>query len=117
MKHHHLFHLAASAAITLGLVAASASAEPPASAPPTDQAPMSQSQTPAQQPMDSKVSQVAKFEALDVNHDGAIDKTEAASNKVLAAQFDRLDANHDGKISPSEFANAKGVFAASSGGY
>jgi hypothetical protein len=55
------------------------------------------------------VSMQSKFDSLDVNHDGYIDKQEAAADSKLLAQFDRLDANKDSKLSLAEFANAKGL--------
>src|SRR5262249_26347914 len=48
----------------------------------------------------------AKFDALDVNHDGTIDRKEAAASEVLSAQFDALDKKHDGRLDLSEFAAA-----------
>ncbi len=39
---------------------------------------------------------------LDVNHDGVIDRTEAAASPRLAGKFDQLDSNHDGKLDASE---------------
>ncbi|EGD10620.1 putative calcium-binding protein [Xanthomonas vesicatoria ATCC 35937] len=39
---------------------------------------------------------------LDSNHDGVIDRSEAAADPKLAAQFDRLDTNKDGKLSRDE---------------
>jgi hypothetical protein len=55
------------------------------------------------------VSMQSKFDSLDINHDGYIDKQEAAGDPKLLAQFDRLDANKDLKLSMTEFANAKGL--------
>ena len=49
----------------------------------------------------------AKFDALDVNHDGSIDEQEAKASKTLAAEFKKLDTNKDGKLSLAEFSNAK----------
>lgn len=105
-----LITLASLALLSLG---ATAFAAPPASnaqstSPPTstDQDPMEKTSTSA----DTSVSMQARFQALDTNGDGYIDKTEAASNSALLQQFDKLDVNHDSKLSPSEFANAKGIF-------
>jgi|SRR6516162_3956409 hypothetical protein len=105
-----LIVLATAALLSLG---ATAFAAPPTTGsqptstekgPPTEQ--MDKTSTSA----DSSVSMQARFQALDTNGDGYIDKTEAASNSALLQQFDKLDVNHDGKLSPSEFANAKGIF-------
>ena len=52
-----------------------------------------------------------KFDQLDINHDGYVDKTEASASSVLAAQFDKIDGNHDGKLSLSEFASIKDLAA------
>lgn len=96
--------LAVSVSIAFGLSSAAAFA-----APPTDPA---QSSAPMQHrsgQADSPASVQARFEALDLNHDNYIDKTEASANKTLTAQFDKLDANHDGKLSQAEFGQAKGL--------
>jgi len=50
-----------------------------------------------------------KFDALDMNHDGSIDKQEAAASKQLNAQFAKLDKNKDGKLSMTEFNTAKDI--------
>jgi len=39
---------------------------------------------------------------LDINKDGAIDRSEAAKAPKLLEHFDRLDANKDGRISAEE---------------
>lgn len=41
-----------------------------------------------------------RFDALDVNKDGALDKNEAKG--VLAKSFDEIDANKDGKVTKDE---------------
>jgi hypothetical protein len=55
------------------------------------------------------ISMQSKFDSLDVNHDGYIDKQEAAADQKLAKQFAQLDANKDSKLSITEFSNAKGL--------
>jgi len=50
-----------------------------------------------------------KFDSLDLNHDGSIDKQEAAASKQLNAQFAKLDKNKDGKLSMTEFNGAKDI--------
>lgn len=49
----------------------------------------------------------AKFDLLDANHDGVIDKQEAAASKALTAEFAKIDANNDGKLSLTEFATVR----------
>ena len=39
---------------------------------------------------------------LHTNHDGAVDRTEAAAQPRLAEHFDRIDRNHDGRITADE---------------
>jgi len=45
-----------------------------------------------------------KFDLLDANHDGYVDKNEAAASSVLTSQFEKFDGNHDAKLSLTEFA-------------
>jgi Ca2+-binding EF-hand superfamily protein len=40
--------------------------------------------------------------SLDANHDGAIDRGEAATSPRFAARFDQLDANKDGRLTRNE---------------
>ena len=98
--------LAASIAIAFGLNGTAALAAPPDPADPTQPSSPTQQRTGQ---ADSPASIQARFEALDLNHDNYIDKTEASANKTLSAQFDKLDANHDGKLSLAEFGKAKGL--------
>ena len=45
---------------------------------------------------------------IDANHDGVIDRTEAAAHPRLASSFDQLDTNRDGKLDASERPHRKG---------
>jgi Ca2+-binding EF-hand superfamily protein len=45
---------------------------------------------------------------LDANHDGAIDRVEAAKLPGLAAHFDQLDKNHDGRLDAGERPHMRG---------
>jgi hypothetical protein len=49
----------------------------------------------------------AKFDQLDTDHDGTIDKQEAMASEELTVRFDKLDIDHDGKLSSSEFSAIK----------
>ena len=70
--------------------------------------PTSQSAATAPAPAtDTRSAAQIKFEALDVNHDGYIDKQEAAVSKPLQNEFAKLDANKDSKLSLIEFQNVK----------
>ena len=111
--------------LALALMAASAyAATPPADPDPTSKQPMedttlpkTQSTTPYSTSSDAsaaasdsqQISMQSKFDSLDVNHDGYIDKQEAAADPKLQQQFARLDANKDSKLSMKEFSNAKGL--------
>ena len=55
------------------------------------------------------LSMQSKFDTLDVNHDGYIDKQEAAADPKLKNQFAKIDANKDAKLSITEFSSAKGL--------
>ena len=67
---------------------------------------MSQQAAPATS-TDTRSAAQAKFDALDANHDGYIDKQEAAVSKPLANEFAKLDSNKDNKLSLMEFQNVK----------
>jgi hypothetical protein len=67
---------------------------------------MSQPAAPAAS-TDSKSAAQAKFDALDANHDGYIDKQEASVSKPLANEFAKLDSNKDNKLSLIEFQSVK----------
>jgi hypothetical protein len=72
--------------------------------------PYSSSSSATSSDMSSKtISMQSRFDQLDVNHDGYIDKQEAAADSTLSKQFAKLDANKDVKLSITEFANAKGL--------
>lgn len=45
-----------------------------------------------------------KFEALDANKDGVIDRQEAVADPAVAAAFDQIDAARTGEITPEDFA-------------
>jgi hypothetical protein len=47
------------------------------------------------------------FRQIDLNHDGFIDRREAASRPEFAALLQSADANHDGKLSEEEFKAAQ----------
>jgi hypothetical protein len=69
---------------------------------------MSQPATPAPSTgSDTQSAAQAKFDALDANHDGYIDKQEAAVSKPLANEFAKLDTNKDSKLSLMEFQSVK----------
>ncbi|MBV9190507.1 MAG: hypothetical protein JO292_04465 [Betaproteobacteria bacterium] len=57
----------------------------------------------------------AAFDNLDKNHDGSIDKTEAAAWPRLQQSFDTYDTNHDGKLGKDEFNAAVSALRASRG--
>jgi hypothetical protein len=112
-----------SSAAMLGLSAlvlsagAAIAAQDPAPPQPNPETPPNQStpMTPPQPVTDTTESVTAvasvqsKFDALDTNHDGFIDQTEAAASDVLAGQFATLDASGDGKLSLAEFTAASNL--------
>jgi Ca2+-binding EF-hand superfamily protein len=67
---------------------------------------MTQPATPAPS-TDTKTVAQTKFDALDTNHDGYIDKSEAAVSKPLANEFAKIDSNKDSKLSLIEFQSVK----------
>ena len=52
-----------------------------------------------------------KFNELDANSDGMIDRQEARASTALTAEFDRLDVNKDGQLSVTELGAAKNLAA------
>ena len=58
---------------------------------------------------------IAAFERLDSNADGAISRDEAAAEPALAERFERIDTYGNGRISPAEFALFEPVAAGSEG--
>jgi hypothetical protein len=107
--------------LALALTAASAFAATPPADPTSKGTPMEDSSSPATQattPYSSTsaqsnnsqtISMQSKFDSLDLNHDGYIDKQEAAADTKLSNQFAKLDVNKDGKLSMTEFNSAKGL--------
>lgn len=67
------------------------------------ESPMDQGNT---QLTDAAATLQAKFDALDTDHDGTIDRDEAAASDVLSAQFNTLDTRGDGKLTLDEFTTA-----------
>lgn len=47
-----------------------------------------------------------RFNAADANHDGGLDRTEAANMPMLSMYYDEVDANKDGKVTREEYFNA-----------
>lgn len=90
--------LTGAAVLAFAAGAAFAAPQDPMGKQPTDQAMARSSSMSAAQ---------AKFNLLDTNHDGSVDKQEAAASKALTAQFGTIDANGDGKLSLTEFATVK----------
>ena len=69
--------------------------------PPTqDQQPTT---APQQSTMSDAASSQAAFAQLDANHDGSIDKIEAAADAGLGAAFDSVDADQNGRLDQAEF--------------
>jgi hypothetical protein len=56
---------------------------------------------------DTRSAAQTKFDALDTNHDGYIDKQEAAVSKPLVNEFAKIDSNKDNKLSLIEFQSIK----------
>lgn len=96
------------AAAALCASALAAAQEDPMAKSPTRSQSTSQSAATAPAPSnDAKSSAQVKFEALDANHDGYIDRQEAAVSKPLRNEFARIDANKDNKLSLIEFETVK----------
>jgi hypothetical protein len=59
---------------------------------------------PAAEPANKQpASTEAKFESLDRDRDGALNKREVRSDASITAQFDRMDINLDGYITQPEY--------------
>ena len=58
---------------------------------------------------DPSPAEAQSFAALDINHDGFIDKREAVASPHLAKVFDAADTNRDGRLSPQEYAKASSL--------
>jgi hypothetical protein len=89
-----------------------APAQPNPETPPTSSTPMTPPQpepATAEAATGAIASVQAKFDALDTNHDGFIDQSEAMASDVLAGQFATLDASGDHKLSLAEFTAASNL--------
>lgn len=85
----------------------------PTSAQPSSSMPQQSAMPPTASATAESISPAAyeKFDAIDIDHDGSIDKKEAQASKTLSAQFSKLDTNKDGKLSVTEFNNASNMAA------
>ncbi len=103
----------AALALTTGSAMAAAPEKDPGQQQPTSAQPDSSMQQSTPSATVASISPAAyeKFDAIDVDHDGSIDKKEAEASKTLSAQFSKLDTNHDGKLSVTEFNNASNMAA------
>lgn len=106
----------AALAMTAGSALAAAPEKDPGQQQPTSAQPSSTMQQSTMQPSTASttapsISSAAyeKFDAIDVDHDGSIDKKEAQASKALSTQFSKLDMNNDGKLSVTEFNNASNM--------
>jgi len=93
----------------MALSAGAFAAPPPDANMPTDTTPPAQNTYPANKMDDTtgtNQTAQAKFDELDVDHDGSIDKKEAVASKTLNLEFKQLDADKDGKLSLAEFMSA-----------
>jgi hypothetical protein len=106
----------AALAMTAGSALAAAPEKDPGQQQPTSAQPSSSMQQSTMQPSTPSttapsISSAAyeKFDAIDVDHDGSIDKKEAQASKALSTQFSKLDMNNDGKLSVTEFNNASNM--------
>jgi len=52
----------------------------------------------------------AMFQRLDADHDGFVNRKEAAQQKDFLQAFDQADANRDGRLSQEEFAQAYSIY-------
>ena len=98
------------AAAALCASALATAQEDPMAKSPTQSQSHSASQSAAAAPApsnDAKSTAQVKFDALDANHDGYIDKREAAVSKPLLNEFAKIDVNKDSKLSLIEFQNVK----------
>ena len=53
-------------------------------------------------PLSVFAQHAGRHKAVDVNHDGIIERSEAAANPRVAQAFERLDRNHDGRLTAEE---------------
>ncbi|HEY2394772.1 MAG TPA: EF-hand domain-containing protein [Rudaea sp.] len=108
----------AALAMTAGSALAAAPEKDPGQKQPTSAQPSSSMQQSTMQQSTPSATTAAispaayeKFDAIDVDHDGSIDRKEAEASKTLSTQFSKLDSNKDGKLSVTEFNNANNMAA------
>ena len=98
----------------VAFAAGQTASQDPAPSQPNPETPPTTS-TPVAPPVDQAASTgavasvKAKFDALDINHDGVIDQSEAAASDTLLGQFATLDSSADGKLSLAEFTAANNL--------
>ena len=103
----HLLKLSLAVTALALSAAAFAQEDPMAKGQAQQQGQQSMSQAAPASSTDGKSVAQTKFDALDTNHDGYIDKQEAAVSKPLADEFAKIDSNKDSKLSLIEFQNVK----------
>lgn len=87
-------------------------AQPNPETPPTHSAPVTPAPTESidrAEATGAVASVKAKFDALDTNHDGMIDRAEATASDTLLGQFTTLDSSADGKLTLAEFTAANSL--------
>ena len=66
-------------------------------------------------PLSVFAQHAGQHKAVDANHDGIIERSEAAANPRLAQAFERLDRNHDGRLTAEERPMHRGMRGAHRG--
>jgi Ca2+-binding EF-hand superfamily protein len=66
-------------------------------------------------PLSVFAQHAGQHKAVDANHDGIIERSEAAANPRMAQAFERLDRNHDGRLTADERPMHRGMRAGKRG--